>query len=210
MFGTGDFVSGQGSHHVSREVTSLSLLERLRNLSDDDAWRRFHDLYGPLIHSWLAHRGVSQADAEDVRQEVMHQAMVELPHFQHNGRTGALRCWLRQVVANRLRTFWRQHNRHRAVGGDEYSILAEQLADPESRLSQQWNHDYDRTLLQRLMEIVQHEFETKTIDAFRRVVFEEQKAAVVAEELKMTSNAVRIAQSRVLHRLREIGAGMIE
>ena len=195
---------------MSYEVTSLSLLERLRNLSDDEAWRRFHDLYGPLIHGWLTRRGVSQTDAEDVRQEVMRQALIELPGFQHNGRTGALRCWLRQVVANRLRTFWRQQNRHGAAGGEDYAVMAQQLADPVSPLSRQWDAEYNRTMCARLLEMVQHEFEAQTMEAFRRVALDGHRAADVAAELNMTPNAVRIAQSRVLRRLRELGAGLLE
>jgi RNA polymerase sigma-70 factor (ECF subfamily) len=163
-----------------------------------------------LIHSWLTRRGVSQTDAEDVRQEVMRQALIELPGFQHNGRTGALRCWLRQVVANRLRTFWRQQNRHGAAGGEDYAVMAQQLADPVSPLSRQWDADYNRTMCARLLEMVQHEFEAPTMEAFRRVAVDGQRAADVAAELNMTPNAVRIAQSRVLRRLRELGAGLLE
>lgn len=95
---TGD-ACGLRSTAMSDNLTSVSLLERLRDRSDEDAWHRFHDLYGPLIRGWLMRRGVRQQDADDVGQDVMSLAVTELPGFQHNGRVGALRAWLRQVVA---------------------------------------------------------------------------------------------------------------
>lgn len=196
---------------MSIRGTSLSLLERLRNSSDDEAWRRFHDLYGPLIRYWLVQRGINQADADDIQQEVMQLAVVELAEFQHSGRVGALRCWLRQVVANRLRDYWRKRNREAtAPQASVFATLAEQLADPNSELSKAWDEEYHRALCERLLNLAQNEFEDQTMTAFRRVTLGGLKPADAAEELGMTANAVRIAQSRVLRRLRELGQGMLD
>jgi RNA polymerase sigma-70 factor (ECF subfamily) len=195
---------------VADNVTSLSLLERLRDRSDETAWRRFHDLYSPLIQRWLMRRGVNQEDADDVGQEVMRLALTQLPEFQHSGRVGALRAWLRQVVANRLKTFWRQKNRGGARGGDDCENLAEQLADPKSQLSLAWDEEYHRGLCERLLELAGSEFQQQTMEAFRRVTLDAQKPTEVAKSLGISINAVRIAQSRVMRRLRELGEGLLE
>ena len=206
---TGD-ACGLRSTAMSDNLTSVSLLERLRDRSDEDAWHRFHDLYGPLIRGWLIRRGVRQQDADDVGQDVMSLAVTELPGFQHNGRVGALRAWLRQVVANRLKSFWRQQNRQATPGGSDYGDLAEQLADPQSQLSRVWNEEYHRVLCERLLELAASEFQEQTMEAFRRVALDGQKASEAAEALGMSANAVRIAQSRVLRRLRELGEGLLD
>lgn len=195
---------------MSDNVTSLSLLERLRDRSDDAAWHRFDDLYGPLIRRWLMRRGVNQQDADDVVQEVMSLAITQLPNFQHNGHVGALRAWLRQVVANRLKTFWRQKNRGTTAGGGDCGALAEQLADPKSQLSRVWDEEYHRDLCERLLELASGEFQQQTMDAFRRVTINGQTAPEAAEALGISANAVRIAQSRVMRRLRELGEGLLE
>ena len=193
------------------KVTSLSLLERLRDSSDNDAWQRFHDLYGPMIRYWLVRRGVHDADADDIQQDVMQLAVVELAEFQHNGRVGALRCWLRQVVGNRLRGYWRRKNRDGAAPeASAFITLAEQLADPESDLSRAWDEEYHRVVCSRLLSMAQDEFEPQTMAAFRRVALDGLKPAEAAIELGMTANAVRIAQSRVLRRLRELGQGLLD
>jgi len=195
---------------VSEKATSVSLLERLRDRSDQAAWRRFHDVYDPLIRRWLMRRGVSQQDADDVTQEVMEVAFNQLPDFQHNGRVGALRAWLRRVVANRLKTFWRQQNRQAKAMGDDYGEMAEQLADEKSQLSRAWDEEYQRALCERLLELAESDFQQQTMEAFKRVALKGQKPAHVAQSLGITANAVRIAQSRVMRRLRELSEGLLD
>ncbi|MCA9119992.1 MAG: sigma-70 family RNA polymerase sigma factor [Planctomycetaceae bacterium] len=184
---------------------------RLRNSSDDDAWQDFREIYDPLIRHWLVRRGVREHDADDVGQDVMQLLVTELANFEHNGRTGALRCWLRQVVANRLKTFWRQENRRVApVGGSDYGAMADQLADPKSQLSQLWDDEYHRAICDRLLGIAKSEFQPQTMAAFREVAIEGKRASEVGASLGMSANAVRIAQSRVMRRLRELGEGMLD
>lgn len=191
--------------------TSLTLLERLRNRDDSDAWRRFHDFYAPLIRQYLLRRGLHPQDADDLQQDVMQVAWQELADFHHNGRVGSLRNWLRQVVANRLKTHWRRRNRPDGSStGDDAAALAEQLADPSSPLSQLWDREYQQAVCQRLVALIRGEFQEQTVEAFRRVAVDGESAADVADELGITVNAVRIAQSRVLSRLRQLSDGMLD
>lgn len=202
---------GDRSPPAPHNATSLSLLEQLGDATNDEAWEQFQSIYRPMLRSWLVRRGVKPNDAEDLQQEVMQMAVVELKNFKHNGRVGALRNWLRRVMANRLKTFYRQNNRQGvAMGGSDYVELANQLQDPNSDLSRIWDAEYHAVMCVRLMLLVQTEFTEKTMQAFRRVTMEDGKTADVAEQLGMSPNAVRIAQSRVMRRLRELGKGMLE
>src|SRR5437660_12901871 len=87
--------------------TSVSLLERLSLSPDDGSWKRFVDLYAPLIRGWLRPYSVKEEDAEDLAQEVMAVVVRELAHFQHTQQHGAFRNWLRTVTVNQLRALWR-------------------------------------------------------------------------------------------------------
>ena len=95
-------------------ATSTGLLTRARDLTDRPAWERLVALYEPLLHGWLRRQDVQHADAEDLVQGVLSAVAVELQEFQHNGRTGAFRSWLRAMLVNRLRTF-RRSQRVRSV-----------------------------------------------------------------------------------------------
>jgi RNA polymerase sigma-70 factor (ECF subfamily) len=190
--------------------TSASLLERLRTAPDEAAWRRLDDLYRPLIRRWLGRDPSLGAEADDVAQEVMSVLVRELPGFQRQ-RTGSFRRWLRTVTAHRLAAYYRsRQNRPQAMGAFGEDCLLTDLADPNSELARQWDEEHDRYVLRRLMDLIEPMFESKTLDAFRRVVFDGVAPRQVAEELGLTYAAVVLAKSRVLGRLRQEAEGLID
>ena len=191
--------------------TPVSLLERLRLRPDAASWQRLVDLYTPLLRSWLRRHALQPPDVDDLTQDVMGVLVRELPHFRHDLRPGAFRRWLRTITVNRLRTFWRgQRSRPRAAGGSDFGQVLAQLEDPDSGLSALWDREHDRHVLRRLLELLEPEFEPNTWRAFRLLVLEGRPTATVAAELGTTPNAVRIAKSRVLSRLRRECEGLVD
>jgi RNA polymerase sigma-70 factor (ECF subfamily) len=191
-------------------VTPLSLLDRLRERPDQISWRRLVDLYTPLIRSTLSRYGVPDADAEDLLQEVLGVMVREVPAFEHNGRPGAFRCWLRKVIVFRLRAYWRGQKTQPAAADSEFDTRLSELEDNASDPSRQWDQEHDAAVARRLLELLETEFTPSTWQAFRRQVLEEARPADVAAELGISVNAVLIAKSRVLRRLREEGRGLVE
>ena len=82
--------------------TSLNLLRRLR-AGDPESWRRLNDLYRPLLRAWLRPRGLQPADVDDLTQAALAVVFKRLGEFEHNGRPGAFRTWLRGIIGNVLR-----------------------------------------------------------------------------------------------------------
>lgn len=192
------------------DATSLSLLKQLRQSEDSESWSRLADLYTPLLHSWLGKYGVQQADADDLIQDVLMVMAKELPAFEHNGRAGAFRAWLRTILVNRLRNFWRTTGRgDKVAGGSDMEQKLEQLADPSSELSRLWDKQHDQFVVRRLLAASQPKFAAATWQAFRRVTLDGVSPERVAAELGISVNAVFIAKSRVLSRLRREADGMI-
>jgi RNA polymerase sigma-70 factor (ECF subfamily) len=190
--------------------TSVSLLEHLRSNPEGEAWRRLVELYTPLLHAWLARHGVQTSDADDLVQEVLAVIVRQLPSFEHNRRSGAFRSWLRAIAVHRLRDFWRRRNyRPDAAGGSEFVKQLDQLEDPHSSASRVWDQDHDRHIVRQLLESIRGEFRQATWDAFAGVMLEGQKPAEVANRLGVSVNAVLLAKSRILARLRQVGAGII-
>ncbi len=191
--------------------TSTSLLERLRDPTDVAAWRRLTDLYSPLIRGWLRRYALQAPDLDDLVQEVLSVLVRELPGFRHNERRGAFRSWLRTITVHRLRAFWRaQRLRPDAAGGGDLPKELEQLEDPDSDLSRRWDEEHDRHVARRLLELIEPDFAPTTWRAFRRLVLEGSPAREVAAELGVTVNAVLIAKSRVLQRLRQERRGLTD
>jgi RNA polymerase sigma-70 factor, ECF subfamily len=183
--------------------TSASLLDQARDRRPD-AWARLVALYSPLLDVWLTAAGLQPADREDLTQRVLEILVRQLPDFEHNGRPGAFRAWLRGITVNLLREFWRA--RREPEGGD----LLEQISDPDARLSRLWDEQHDRHVLHALMELVRPEFTETTWQAFRRAAIDGAQARTVADELGLSVNAVLIAKSRVLTRLRQEASGLVD
>lgn len=192
--------------------TSASLLERLRLRPDSASWQRLVDLYTPLIRHWLRRHSLQPPDADDLVQDVLSAVVAELPRFQYDRQRGSFRAWLRAVTVNRLRGFWRARQaRPTATGDNDFRLqVLDQLADPHSDLSRLWDQEHDRHVAQRLLELIEPEFEDSTWRAFSRVVLDSVKPAEAAKEIGLTVNAVFIAKSRVMRRLRQEMLGLTD
>lgn len=191
--------------------TSLSLLHRIRSSPEPFDWERLYSVYRPLLQRWIARYQLQPSDAEDVTQDVLVALVKDLKHFEHDGRQGAFRAWLKTILLNRLRQFWKARDRGaRGIGDDLISSELEQLEDPLSSLSHLWNVEHDHHVLRTLLELVKPNFTEESWEAFRRTALSGESAQDVAEKLGLSVNAVFIAKSRVLSRLRQEAAGLID
>jgi RNA polymerase sigma-70 factor (ECF subfamily) len=191
--------------------TSASLLERLRHQGDAADWERLVGLYTPLLRGWLRRHEVPDGEVDDLVQEVLAVLVRELPHFQYDPGRGSFRAWLRTVTAHRLRNFWRSRRHHPpAAGGSDPARRLEELEDPHSGLSREWEREHDRHVAHRLLELIEPDFEAATWQAFRRLALDGAPAAEVATELGLSLNAVYLARYRVLRRLREEMRGLTD
>ena len=191
------------------ELTSLSLLDRLQHEPRQDDWSRLVTLYQPFIERYIRLDARLAADGEDICQEVLRKVIQHLPRFRRQ-RDGSFRAWLRTITVNEVNQYWRQRMRAREVDLDEAGFPLAGLQDPDNALSRQWDREHADFLLQRLQELVEPEFSSTTWRAFRLRVFEQQPTAAVAAALGISANAVDIAKSRVLARLRAEAAGLLD
>src|SRR4051812_4296253 len=119
--------------------TPVTLLERIRREPSGPAWQRLTDLYAPLLRRWLGRHRLQPSDADDVVQEVLSVVARQLPGFAHGGQ-GAFRAWLRAILTNQLRAFWRKR-RGLPLAGEAAERLLAELEDPTSDLSRRWDEE---------------------------------------------------------------------
>ena len=117
---------------------------------------------------------------------------------------------MRLVTVNVLRNYRKRQFRKPVVGTDPCDAFLDGLADPNSELACEWDLDHDRHIFQKLQAIVQPAFAPATWEAFRRFAIEGLSAAQVAAELGLTVNAVTLAKSRILKRLREEAGDLLK
>ena len=190
--------------------TSVSLLERLSGAPTDDDWRRLDELYQPLLRAWMARAGVAASDVDDLVQDVLVVVVRQIAGFEWRGQ-GAFRAWLRTILAHRVRDYFRgQKYRPTATGDSDFLRRLDELESPDSALSRLWDREHDEHVAAALMQRVQGDFTPVTWQAFRRHALEGEPAMQVALALGLSLNSVLLAKSRVLKRLREEGAGLVE
>jgi RNA polymerase sigma-70 factor (ECF subfamily) len=191
-------------------ATRQSLLLRART-GDEEAWRDLCELYRPLIAGWLRRQSVPETDIDDLVQEIFLAVVHGLPTFNHSGRRGAFRAWLRTIAYNYSCDYWRSPARRTAASaGDAAQTALSLLEDRESPLNRYWDEEHDRYVLRCLFEAVQLEFEPTTVRAFQLVALDGVAGAQAACELGISVTAVYIARSRVLRRLRALAEGLLD
>ena len=196
MTGSGDNPVGEGA-----SGTSLGLLERAR-ARDPAAWNRLAALYAPLVDRWCRQAGLQDADAADVRQEVLLAVARGLDGFRHDAAGGTFRGWLRGITRHKIADHWRRVGPVGAGGSDAFEQFLQLPAEGTSDSPEAPPEERD-LLYRRALDLVATDFTEATWKAFWRVVVEGQRPAAVAADLGLTVNAVYLAKARVLARLRE-------
>jgi RNA polymerase sigma-70 factor (ECF subfamily) len=204
-------VTDASVHTGESPSTSLGLLERAKAL-DQAAWERLVSLYSPLVYRWCRQAGLQSADAADVGQEVFRSVARKIADFRREREGDTFRGWLRTITRNKIRdSFRRKRTEVAGVGGSEAQAHLLQVQAGAWDKDDRSGDDGDRKILyRRVIELVHQEFAERTWQAFWRVAVEEQPPAEVARALGMSVNAVYLAKSRVLRRLREDFAVLME
>jgi RNA polymerase sigma-70 factor (ECF subfamily) len=185
-------------------TTPPSLLERIRRSPERDAWGRFVEMYTPLLVAWTRRLKLPDDEAADLMQDVFAVLVERLPSFQYDGQK-SFRAWLKTVFLNRWRNVVRQRVAHKERGGANIENL--QAADDFHELEAA---EYRRFVTHRAFELMQAEFQPATWQACWQFVVLDRPAAQIASELGITVNAVYLAKSRVLRRLREELSGLLD
>ena len=188
------------------QSTRVSLLVRIRNPADDDAWRQFVALYAPLVYGFTKRRGLQDADAADLTQDVLRAVATAAARLEYDPKRGSFRSWLFTVTRNSLNTFLDSRRRRpggRGDGGTSAQIALEEHPARENNEAAVWEQDFLRQRFAWVAEQVRPDFEDQSWQAFWRTAVEGRPTREVATELGLSLGAVYIARSRILARLRE-------
>jgi RNA polymerase sigma-70 factor (ECF subfamily) len=182
--------------------THVSLLLRLRDAGDQQAWAEFVEMYAPLVYRLARRYGLQDADAADLTQDALGAAAAALPRFDYDAGRGSFRGWLLTVARNLLRKFLRSRRRQPAGGGDP-AIQALLAQHPAPNEVEEWERDYRRRLFDYVARCVRAQFRPSTWEAFWRTAVGGEDPQAVAAALGLSVGAVYIARTRVLARVRE-------
>src|SRR5215469_11661133 len=122
-------------------LTRPSLLFRIRDAHDEQAWCQFVDIYAPLVYGFARKRGLQSADAADLTQEVLRAVAGAAGRLEYDPGRGSFRGWLFTVVRNRLRNFLASRRKPGRSGADGAERLLAEWPAPEADESALWERE---------------------------------------------------------------------
>jgi RNA polymerase sigma factor (sigma-70 family) len=182
-------------------LTRASLLLRIRDVKNHEAWEQFVEIYTPLIYGFCRTRGLQDADSADVAQESMRAVAQAIGKFEYDPQRGKFRNWLLTVVRSKFHNFVAQQQRQPELAGNttlQFKIDREAASPEES----DWEAEYHRRIFHWAAERIRSEFQESTWQAFWRTAIDERDGKEVAESLGLSVGAVYAAKSRVIARLK--------
>ena len=188
--------------------TQLTLVARLRDPSDAEAWERLERLYRDLLVHYAMREGLQAADAEDVAQGVFAALLRAMPNFRFDPARGRFRDYL--FTATRAHLARQKRFTARLVAGrtpipiegssDGHAVEPEARDDEaRARFEQDWiNHHYRRA-----MDELRRTHPEDSVRVFERLLRGEP-VETVATDLGTTVEAHYKRRERIRERLREI------
>jgi RNA polymerase sigma-70 factor, ECF subfamily len=180
--------------------TQLTLLARLREDGDAEAWRTFVDLYTPLVYRFCRSRNLQDADSRDVTQQVLAIVHRTIGKFQYDRERGRFRNWLGAVTAHEISRYQRKDRRPgKGAGegrGEELALLHCAAVDPH------WAEEFNSYIFQLALERIRPLFEPDVWQAFELTWLQEMKPKDAADQIRRPSAWVYKARYKVIERLR--------
>ena len=183
-----------------REATSRTLLERVRDPGDTEAWQRFYVLYAPLIEGFARRSGLSEDDVLEVRDECLALVSHKLREFEYDRARGAFQGWLYRLTRGKVIDHLR---RPRAAPADT-ALLADLSTDDEAAPDQAWERSWREQHLRFALRQAAERVSERTYQTFQLLLLENCSVPEVCERMGMNPNQVYKAKARALTAVREV------
>lgn len=168
--------------------TRSTLLRRVATAStDNDAWREFFDQYRPRIYRWCLARGLQDADAEDLTQELLMKIHRQMCKFVYDP-TKSFRAWLKTITNRALIDAFKKNQR------------AQKLLDNAAArraLFDELQPQFDQELIDEAMTRAQRRVEPLTWEAFRLTSLNGLAATEAGKRLGVPESRIRVQRFRV-------------
>lgn len=183
-------------------TTDPSLIHRLGDPTNHDAWQRFDTLYRPIVYRLARRRGADHHHAEEVAADVMRRVARAAGRWSQQRPPDRFAAWLTRVANNSLLNLVCRELAKQGRGGTTHqqTLMERCTADELSR--SWWAEDRQRELVRLAAERIRGDFDETSWSAFWQTHVEGEPIAEVARRLEKSSGAIYAIRSRIVRRLR--------
>jgi RNA polymerase sigma-70 factor (ECF subfamily) len=178
------------------DTTRPSLLLRIRDQADTQAWRIFDAIYRPMLCRFARAAGLSDADAEDIAQQCLTTVARRIGEFAYDPQKGRFKSWLRTMVNNRVRNLLRDRREHQA-GPRQFERVQEREPSPDEVFDKIWMEEH----LWHCLRELRAEVGETTYKAFQSYVIEQCPVEKVCSELNITPSNLYTIKWRMTERV---------
>jgi len=181
--------------------TRNSLIIRLPDSGDKEAWDQFVAIYEPLVYRLARAKGFQDADAREITQEVLLSVAGAVKRWKPDPEKGRFRDWLFRIARNlMIKYLTRKKYRPLGKGNSEFQRILDEkeMVNPEE--SRELDREYEEEMFRWASAQVRKLVSDTTWKAFWWTSVDRRPVAEVARELGLTPGAVYIARSRVVGR----------
>ena len=183
--------------------TRSSLLLRIRNRDDREGWGEFAEIYRPVICRMARYKGMQQADAEDLSQQVLFAISKAIDRWTPNDDRAKFRTWLRRIALNAILNAISRGVPDRASGDDEEREFLERRPARSGPDSDLLKTEYRREVFSTAARAIRCEFSEETWQSFWLTAVDGRDVDAVAAELDRTRGSIYASRSRVMKRLKQ-------
>lgn len=181
--------------------TRPSLLIRVRDHEDLDAWDEFAEIYRPVIIRLARFKGMQPADCEDLAQQVLISLSSSIHNWQPDADRARFSTWLKRVAHNAILNAITRTAPDQASGNDRMPELC--TSGKTGPDSERLNTEYRRSVFKWASNQIRHEFTQDTWQSFWLTAVEGLEIDDVAKQLDRTRGSVYASRSRVMKRLKQ-------
>jgi len=185
-------------------ITTTQILEDLKSSNDALAWNSFRDHFYPVVVNFAKRLGLSSTYAEDAAQETMLSFLKAFRDGRYNREKGRLGSWVFGVARRVILNFRKRLPREYVVADNPTGTSFWDMIADEGAVKHTWETEWQRMVLEKCLQQVRREFDSKVFKAFELYALSERSVAEVGHTLGVSQNAIYIAKSRVLSRLRQL------
>jgi RNA polymerase sigma factor (sigma-70 family) len=179
--------------------TSLTLVEKLREEHNDNAWKRYDVLYRPMLLKFAIRLGLDQNDAEEAAQRTSIAVYTALRQGQYDRSKGKFRTWLLGIARHVIADLYAERARQPApiTGQAGAANVLAVLRDPDSS-STAWEDEWHAHLLAVCLRRAEQQFSSRDIRVFEMLAVQGIPVGQVAQQNQMSHSAVYQVKHRVL------------